>query len=193
MSIVNAIYSIHNKQWLVQKVNFAHGPSDLSFIFRSDTAVTYFDHLRFGYKLKKQNTESVLSEGDFPESGEIESADQSALITIRLDLDAGVTYDLSVYAENSGETTGNSTVITVPYPEKPYESWVWQDGQWMAPVNKPSDDAYSWNETNRSWQLAPPLPGEGYFWNGESWECIMPKPEGDNWTFDSDRRMWIQG
>lgn len=43
-------------------------------------------------------------------------------------------------------------------PPKPYPSWLLDQTtfNWNAPVDKPDDDnAYTWNETNQSWDLVP--------------------------------------
>lgn len=193
MSVINAIYSVTSKEWLVQRLNFSHGTSELKFIFRSAEEFTYFTDLKFGFVLTKSVSGEKLYEENYPDQGEFEGSDGSALVTVEVKLIAGDAYDLFVYAENSGERTEHTLSFTVPFPEKPYDSWIWQNETWNAPVEKPGDGPAIWNESTRQWDAPPPAPSASYFWNGSSWECIVPKPEGDNWTFDEDRREWRQG
>lgn len=37
--------------------------------------------------------------------------------------------------------------------QSPYPSWVWnkETGMWEAPIPKPTDEIYNWNETEQSW------------------------------------------
>jgi hypothetical protein len=53
-----------------------------------------------------------------------------------------------------GETWTGSKFI----PISPYPSWIWDDvnNKWKAPVNKPNDDIYVWNEDITSWVLFVP-------------------------------------
>lgn len=43
-------------------------------------------------------------------------------------------------------------------PPSPYPSWVWQDGEWTAPVPRPTEPgAWMWDEAAQEWiNLAPP-------------------------------------
>lgn len=36
-------------------------------------------------------------------------------------------------------------------PKKPYNSWVWNNGKWEAPIACPTDAYYWWDEDKKEW------------------------------------------
>lgn len=74
---------------------------------------------------------------------------------------AEVRIDAWMTKESGGESVEiarDSAVIMVAIPPSPYPSWVWDDGQWRAPVPipthppaDPSTPYWDWDEQNQEW------------------------------------------
>lgn len=45
-------------------------------------------------------------------------------------------------------------------PPSPYPSWVWSNNAWAAPVQKPTEGEYQWNEDTQTWDPTPETPVE---------------------------------
>ena len=96
-------------------------------------------------------------------------------------------------------------------PEKPYDSWIWENSKWNAPVEMPTETffVYEWDENSLNWVIAPPpypswsigensylppvpMPETGVWaWDEESvsWKEV-PKPF-PSWTYDEETRTWL--
>jgi len=43
-------------------------------------------------------------------------------------------------------------------PPKPFSSWLWQDGDWVAPTPRPTEGEWLWDEAAQEWiDLTPPV------------------------------------
>ena len=101
------------------------------------------------------NGELVLDKSWPPEGVKYVSTDQNVLVTERLTTfppDAECEFSVWIKGRN-GEYTGQ-TMFTIPRPEQPYPSWVWNTETliWEAPVPYPDDgNDYTWDEDTQSW------------------------------------------
>lgn len=101
------------------------------------------------------NGELVLEKSWPPKGVKYVSTDQNELVTERLTTfppDAECEFSVWIKGRN-GEYTGQTT-FTIPRPEQPYASWVWNTDtlSWEAPVPYPEDDKfYTWEEETQSW------------------------------------------
>lgn len=113
---------------------------------------TKFKNLSFGYTVLKNN--QIILQKAYPKPGvKYVSTDQKYIVAERLNLKSDEEAMIAFWAENDNQRYEDSITFTVPRPEKPYESWVWNEsGYWEAPVPYPEDDKeYSWNEENQEW------------------------------------------
>lgn len=47
-------------------------------------------------------------------------------------------------------------------PPKTFDSWVWENGDWVAPVAHPNDGGfYVWDEESQSWATVTPISDQG--------------------------------
>ena len=53
----------------------------------------------------------------------------------------------------AGHEVTAETHFTAPRPAQPYPSWIWQGGDWAAPVAMPQDETAFWDETAGRWQI----------------------------------------
>lgn len=61
--------------------------------------------------------------------------------------------DMLFWVQNNGERSEAAYEYVVPYPPKPYESWVWDADNfcWDAPTPHPEDGWWEWDEDSESW------------------------------------------
>ena len=124
---------------------------DIEIGFTCDQLPVKFDNLSFGLKVFANGLEAFTKSYP-PEGVRYVSTDQQYMTNDRLDLAADDVVVLDVWAENSGVRHEASTTFTVPRPEQPYPSWVWDDGAWTAPVPHPDDgNDYVWDEDAGVW------------------------------------------
>lgn len=63
---------------------------------------------------------------------------------------AGVVVDVTTVEPRPGP--GWSYIAGVFRPPAPFPSWVWMDGEWIAPVRMPDDgQTYVWDEDALAW------------------------------------------
>lgn len=69
-------------------------------------------------------------------------------------IDQQETETLVAYDDANPAYIGGDLIDGFFYPPKPYESWSRESGQWVAPVDYPTDGlSYSWNEAELAWEL----------------------------------------
>ena len=57
--------------------------------------------------------------------------------------------------------------------KKPYDSWVLLNGEWSAPINKPTDGKnYKWDEESKTWVDDPKFPS--WTWSSEKNKYVAP-------------------
>jgi hypothetical protein len=154
MNTIQAVYDILSKNWSVSLNNITQRDNELalSFIAGDGLAKAKFENLRFGFDLKL-NSEVVASE-HYPSQGQLyQWSDTYPLATPILYLNPNKTYELCLYAENAGHRTEQNIEISVPKPDKPYNSWSWSEEamEWLAPIPQPKDYPHEWNESTQMW------------------------------------------
>lgn len=124
---------------------------ELCFEIKGNEIPVFFDNLRFGYSLILDN--KIVKQRIYPSSTEkYSSSDQKFIATDLLKVKPTLEYTLNVWRENAGGYTEESTTIITEQPTKPFESWIWENYVWIAPVSYPNDNkTYSWDEENQSW------------------------------------------
>jgi hypothetical protein len=119
--------------------------------FSCDHLPVEFDDLSFGLKVFANGLEAFTKSYP-PEGVRYVSTDQQYMTHDRVDLAADDVVVLDVWMVNAGERHEASTTFTVPRPQQPYPSWVWEDGGWQPPVPYPDDDGlYMWDEDIQNW------------------------------------------
>lgn len=119
--------------------------------FDSAAKPIVFDNLSFGFSTEQDGeiTVSYL----WPEKGVTYiSTEERSVSAILVFLPPDATKRFSFWAENAGTRFEDSTEVTGPRPEKPFDSWVWEGTHWHAPVPYPNDDKwYNWDEDGQQW------------------------------------------
>jgi hypothetical protein len=125
---------------------------DLEIGFKRDGGpVEQFDRLAFGFTVVA-NGLPVLTKAYPPQGVKYVATDQTYLTNDRVHLASDDEVVLAVWAENGGERYEDQTMFVVPRPEKPYPSWQWEDGTWVAPVPYPEGEGfYTWDEDSQEW------------------------------------------
>jgi hypothetical protein len=117
------------------------------------TPVT-FDNLGFGYSLFLM--EEKISEKSFPPEGIVYVySDQEYIECFSFqDIAPEKEYFIKVWCRNSEEEWEESYAFSMPRPEQPFDSWIYNEESfcWNPPVSYPADgENYVWNEENQSW------------------------------------------
>lgn len=119
--------------------------------FTSEVLPVRFDGLSFGWVASVGGVE-VASESYPKDGGVYVSTDQPYVSDDVLFASPDDEVVLTVSAQNGGETFQDAVSFVVPRPDRPYSSWVWEDGGWVAPVPYPDGGGfYSWDEDGGVW------------------------------------------
>lgn len=154
MVTIQAVYNILDKNWAVsintvfQRINHL----TISFIAGEESETVKFDNLQFGYDLKLGD--EIILRNHFPKQGQkYISSDSSPLVTEVLYFDPNKTYELCFFAENLNHRTEKTIEIIVPLPDKPHNSWTWNEEvmEWLAPIPQPKNIPHDWDEATLSW------------------------------------------
>jgi len=117
----------------------------------------FFDNLFFGANMKCGDKELSFS---FPKNGiSYISTDQKIIESFSFETKADDNWEVTVWAENSGELMTKTVNIFIEKPDKPFESWLWNDELqlWSPPIPYPKDDLkYLWNEEDKQWKIFHP-------------------------------------
>jgi len=118
-----------------------------------------FDNLSFGFRTFIG--ENLVLEKSYPEQGiTYVETDQKYLIAEQLELQPEDEVKIDFFANNSGIEYDDFITFTIPRPEQPYESWIWNDSkrEWEAPKPRPTspisfeESFFIWNEEILDWE-----------------------------------------
>lgn len=84
-----------------------------------------------------------------------ESATQELIDEITNTNNAEVAIDTSNYEDVGINYTWHQDHFK---PPKPFASWIWSNEKWTAPISKPIDAIYVWNEGSQNWEFVKNLP-----------------------------------
>jgi hypothetical protein len=146
---------IANKTWSKSEEDESSFSLNLYLGFRNNGVLPVsFSGMGYGYTL--ENSEGTVDENHNPLEGLVYiSSDQDYISAHTVnDLVPDEEYTLSVWAENAGERWEDTFTFTLPRPDSPFESWIYNEEthSWESPVAYPEDGGmYSWNEDNQEW------------------------------------------
>jgi len=150
------LYDIHKLEWQ----NKEQADTDDFFIgfTNSEKGYAEFENLSYGIKLLKNN--EIIAESYYPKENSrvLLATDQEWIETFQPDIRPEEEYSFQMWAENSGVKTEHMYNFIGPTPEKPYESFLWDEEfkKWLAPTPVPDfDNDYIWDEASISWVIAP--------------------------------------
>lgn len=72
-------------------------------------------------------------------------------INVHLDDYEAQPYEVEVTEESGPAFVGGDYVDGYLYEPQPFPSWVRLNGTWIAPVAKPSEGAFFWDESSQTW------------------------------------------
>lgn len=143
--------------WTIDKsmLSFNDNAIKISFVNNAGAgAKVIFNNLSFLFRISKDGF--TIIEKTYPSSGikYIETNDKY-MICESVDLIPGNQYDLYVESTNDGQTYIETTILNVPYPEKLYTSWTWNETNrtYEPPVQYPQNSEYlwMWQENDNKW------------------------------------------
>jgi hypothetical protein len=152
MSSIRATFNTSSKEWFIQKISLKPTFTDIEFIVMSEQEYTVFDGVvfKFGYSLKFAN--EVVIQQNFPSTGVVyESLSRYPVEIIKVELLPDRNYTLEIYAILNNERFETTSTFLTGLPDKPYPSWSWNGTEWVAPIAKPLEHAYEWDEGNQLW------------------------------------------
>jgi hypothetical protein len=159
MSIIRVTGDLNYNQWAVEDFFTDPRVIDLQIGFKSivhgDTYIE-FVNLKYGFFLSENNV--TIQQGSYPPIGiKLINSDQEYIDQIRLDVNPDHTYQLHIWAENSGIFYEHKLTLAIPKYEQPFASWTWTGNEWTAPIPYPDDgELYVWEEDNLNWVLYDP-------------------------------------
>ena len=143
--------------WTIDKsmLSFINNSIKISFVTNAGAgARVIFKNLSFLFRISKDG--STIIEKAYPPSGvKYIETNENYMICEPVDLIPGKQYDLYVESTNDGQTYTKTTTLNIPYPEKPYTSWTWNETNRMyePPVQYPQNSQYlwTWQEIDNTW------------------------------------------
>ena len=189
--------NLYNGVWSVEEDASARS---FAIGFTSNTPVTQFDPVfYFGWDLKINGEDA--GSGQYPiEGAKYLSSDQPILTTEHFEGPCDSECNLHVWAVHGGMRFDTDASWVIARPEKPYDSWVWNDmtKEWDAPIPRPDfGKGYSWDEETGTWvevflQASQPYPSWLWDETAEDWYAPVPKPEdGNQYEWDEETGAWI--
>lgn len=150
-SIITATCNTDSKTWSISVPEISHGYHEVHINFISNNEITYFDNLKFGFRIMSGGI--ILFQEERPHIGrKLENSDSSIVARFGFTAVAGNRYDLYCWAMNKGENMEGSAQFDAGKTARPHASWIWNGEMWVAPVTRPDDgNYYNWNEESLSW------------------------------------------
>lgn len=144
--MITATYDLTARSWSVT----GEGDEIVVNIADGDADVFHPDNLRFGWIVTVNGEQA--DEVTHPAAGKFVEIRATARFHGRTGAAPDDQVTVTFSATEGDETVEAVHTFTMPRPEQPYPSWVWQDGGWMPPVPYPDGDTfYSWNEDTLTW------------------------------------------
>lgn len=151
MGNIYAVDNLETLNWELNTNEVSAQSNNLHIGFTKNAPIISFTNLQFGFELRKG--EDIKQYGVYPPAGvKYVKSDQTYLKTIRLKTRPSQTYELYLWARNENKLIEKTFEITIPKPNKPFDSWVWEEEElrWKAPIERPEGD-YEWNEDKQEW------------------------------------------
>lgn len=144
-----AKYNIVDKEWSFDVLVEPYS-SHLEIGFEGSGYPLFFNDLSFGFSLE---TNAGTLQRSYPENGvEYISTDQAYLSSDAFSVVPDETVTLNVWANHGKVFSEAQKVFVVSRPDKPFDSWIWNGAEWIAPIERPNDDGvYVWSEQNGNW------------------------------------------
>lgn len=157
MNKIIAIDHFDTQNWILNTEAIGPYYNDLFIGFTNEVPIVSFKNLTFGFELKQGD--NIKKYGIYPPFGaKYIQTDQEYLVTERLDTKPDQTYQLFLWAENNSTRIEKEFEFTIPRPDAPFASWIW-DAElltWNAPAPYPEDDnVYTWDEDEQNWVEIP--------------------------------------
>lgn len=152
MNQIKATYSFPANQWTIDTTSAKGGQyvEILMCFIPISTSIQLPSDFKFGLTFSRG--EDLLLTGQYPDNfAKFEMTDGEPLIIERSWFAAEYDHKLTVWTRFNEETKEYSTSFKASRPDQPYPSWTWRDGFWVAPVLKPINGPYDWNEEQQQW------------------------------------------
>jgi len=156
MSILRVTGDLNYNNWELKDFFVDPREIDLQIGFKNMTyegKFIAFNNLRFGFFLRE--AEKLIQQSTYPPAGmALLSTDQDFVEQIRLNIQPDRSYKLHIWAENAGQFYELFVDLNIPKYEQPFESWIWEDNEWIPPTPYPDDgEIYVWEEDKLQWVL----------------------------------------
>lgn len=145
---------------LQRTLNIVQNDSDMSYGADINAKLNRYNqtvplaNVEFGFTLNVDDVE--IESQSWPPSGvKYGRTDQDILASYRLNWKPDDNVSINVWLiDNAGIRHEDSVSFQAPKPEKPFESWIWENESWQPPVPYPEDGGmYEWDEANLEWVL----------------------------------------
>jgi len=155
MTDIKVIGDLINFEWNISDFDPADTETQLLLGFKKDLDSNYikFNNLKFGYVLKEEGIE--IDSQEYPPSGMwYVSTDQEFVESVVLPVSPEKNYTLFIWVNESDNYVEKEISFYKPRYPKPFESWIWQKDEWVAPTPHPDDgNIYVWEEDKLAWVL----------------------------------------
>lgn len=163
-SRIVAIHNLTTGKWEVRKDMKPVRELTISIGFiREGMTEINFNKLSFGIKILNKETNDLLLRRRYPIGRKEYKTNNGEQILETYDFMVDVFEDY-VFEFTSSESSFDSLHtedVTVPMPEQPYPSWMWNGVEWFAPIPLPDayyednrvKDTVTWDEEGKRWIL----------------------------------------
>lgn len=149
---VDAIFDIKTKSWQVNYgLDAYHSSVDVTFLSFEPSK-----NLKFSYGFSVSKNGQIYFEVSYPPEGvSLVAVDDTYACLETVETLPDKNLDFLFWVEINGERFEKFDTVTVPKPEKPYPSWVWNEVKWEPPIPEPEDTELEpvWNEGKVAWDF----------------------------------------
>lgn len=166
-SRIVAIHNLTTGKWEVRKDMKPVRELTISIGFiREGMTEINFNKLSFGIKILNKETNDLLLRRRYPIGRKEYTTNNGEQILENYDfmVDVFDDYTFEFTSSESSIDSLHTEDVTVPMPEQPYPSWMWNGMEWFAPL---------------------PLP-DAYYEDGRVKDTVMWDEEGKRWILDVD-------
>lgn len=114
-----------------------------------------FDSMAFGYAIYDGNDKIRENRNPLGNINYVSTEEDYIYSTVIDGLVPGKKYTMSVWFQNNEKISEEDFEFSLPLPEKPYPSWIYNNelNQWESPVPYPQEKGlgYIWDEDNAKW------------------------------------------
>jgi hypothetical protein len=147
---IHGTFDLDKNHWIIS--DEPDGEISISFVSSSDNEID-ISNFRFGFVVFVDGNKVL--EKTFPGKREVfKKVDSDFVFSGIAPIKPGQIGDVTFWLEENLTRIESKFEFSIPMPESPFPSWVWNGDDWESPIPYPDSDFegyYTWDEESFSW------------------------------------------